>query len=62
MPLGLPPTLVKIPGFCFSRLADFVAQYGKLGVFGVEELFLAENLGLLLAIEPKLTNVKKSTF
>ena len=55
-------TLVQIPGFCqafffFSRFfADFDAQYGKLGFFWVEVLFMAKNIGLLLAIEPKLTN------
>jgi len=42
----------------FSRfLANFDAQYGKIRVFfGVEEFIFGKNIGLLLAMEHKLTN------
>ena len=41
----------------FSRFfADFDTQYGKLGVFRVEELIFDKNIWLLLAIDPKWTN------
>ena len=43
----------------FSRfLADFDVQYGKLGVFGVEELIFGKNIRLLLAIEPMKYTIK----
>ena len=49
---GPDPRFVSQQLFFSRFLADFDV---KLGVFGVEEFIFGKNIGLLLAIEPKLT-------
>ena len=50
-------TMVKIPEFCPTILFQpFLAQYGKLGGFKVENYIFCKNMGLLIAKDPKLTD------
>ena len=62
-------TLAQIPGFCPTTLfqpflANFDAQYGKLGVFGVEEFIFGKKYRAALCNRTRIDqlNPKISTF